>query len=454
MTVAYLANQFPSPVEPYVGEEIEELRSRGVRVIAGSVRKAKIADAPTDDRLPEIVLQPVRFTLVLQAVKLCIQRWVRISDIVRRVIWMGHEGPMRRVKALIHTLLGACYAILLQDREVDHIHVHHGYFGSWIGMIAARLMDAGFSMTLHGSDLLINAAYLDVKLENCTCCFTISEYNRRYILDHYPGIDDAKVRISRMGVEASEPTDRSAGNEILGSEWNLLAVGRLHAVKNHAFLLRACAQLQEMGVQFSCSIAGEGPERSRLESLIRKHNLENRVTLLGHIAREQMDSLYNRADVVVLTSRSEGIPLVLMEAMTRGKIVLAPAMTGIPELVSPGRTGFLYAPGSLEDFVARLLFIHSLMSALYPSQPHFLSAASQLDWIRHAARVQVRHKFNRKKNLQSFADSFLSLLFTSRTSPQTGLPHENSLLQQIQLPVQRNGSLPVRVDGVNALAGP
>ena len=74
--------------------------------------------------------------------------------------------------------------------------------------------------------------------------------------------------------------------------------------------------------------------------------LEKQVTLLGHVAREQMACYYDRADVVVLTSRSEGIPLVLMEAMARGKIVLAPAITGIPELVIAGKTGFLYEPGS------------------------------------------------------------------------------------------------------------
>ena len=78
--------------------------------------------------------------------------------------------------------------------------------------------------------------------------------------------------------------------------------------------------------------------------------------------RPQLDSLYRRADVVVLTSRSEGIPLVLMEAMARGRIVLAPAITGIPEIVIPGKTGFLYAPGALQDFVAKILFIQKLMA--------------------------------------------------------------------------------------------
>jgi colanic acid/amylovoran biosynthesis glycosyltransferase len=450
LTIAYLANQYPSQVEPYVGAEIEVLRSRGIRVVAGSVRKTR--EVSTPDCAPEVVLQPLRFMLLWRATRLCIRRWARISSIVHRVVWRGREGPARRLKALMHTLLGACYAILLRDRDVDHIHVHHGYFGSWIAMIAARLMDIDFSMTLHGSDLLLNAAYLDVKLERCSCCFTVSEYNRRYIMEHYPAVDETKLVVARMGVEISESAEQALRRESQGREWSVLSVGRLHAVKDHAFLVRACAQLHESGVEFTCSIAGDGPERPRLERLIRKYGLETRVSLLGHVPREQMDSLYNRADLVVLTSRSEGIPLVLMEAMARGKVVLAPAITGIPELVTGGKNGFLYSPGSLPDFVARLVFICSLMQAQPQPQSHFLSAASQIDWIRHAARVHVCHHFNRKKTLQSFTDSFLSRLLTVRMSPQLGPPHENSLLQQIQLPVQRNGDVPIRVNGVDAVA--
>jgi glycosyltransferase involved in cell wall biosynthesis len=189
----------------------------------------------------------------------------------------------------------------------------------------------------------------------------------------------------------------------------VLAVGRLHAVKDHAFLVRACAHLRACGSGFECLIAGEGSERSNLEALILKYGLRGRVRLLGHVPNAQTGSLYARADVVVLTSRSEGIPLVLMEAMASGKLVLAPEITGIPELVIAGKTGFLYKPGSLADFVARLLFIHSLVRAHQrPDQPpHILSAAKQLDWIRHGARVQVRHNFNRTRNLEWFGELFI-----------------------------------------------
>jgi glycosyltransferase involved in cell wall biosynthesis len=143
--------------------------------------------------------------------------------------------------------------------------------------------------------------------------------------------------------------------------------------------------------------------------------------------------------VAVLTSRSEGIPLALMEAMAHGKIVLAPAITGIPELVIAGKTGFLYQPGSLDEFVDRLEFIRSLtgrsLAALPPMRGHrdverraqSTSALRELEWIRHAARVQVQHNFNRSRNLESFGD-----LFLQRFAAQTeSIPHEDFVLQQI-----------------------
>ncbi len=174
LTVAYLANQFPSAVEPYVGEEIQELRRRGVRVIPGSVRRPDVTQSVSQNAALEaeiLCLQPVRVVTLLRALGLVVRRWERIAGLMARVLLRGKESPKRRLKALLHTWLGAYYAVLLQDREmdrgVDHVHVHHGYFGSWIGMVAARLLEVNFSMTLHGSDLLLNAAYLDVKLKHC-----------------------------------------------------------------------------------------------------------------------------------------------------------------------------------------------------------------------------------------------------------------------------------------------
>ena len=429
LTVAYLANQFPVAVEPYVGEEIRELRRRGVQVIAGSVRRLEAGPSgnASTDLQPEILcLQPVRVLILLRALGLVIRRWGKIADLVARVLLRGKESPKRRLKALLHTGLGAYYAVLLEGRGVKHVHVHHGYFGSWIGMVAARLLGVSFSVTLHGSDLLLKRAYLDTKLKNCRFCVTISEYNRRYILEHFPAIEASKIMVSRLGVDAPERAEVCRVARGTRRTFTLLAVGRLHAVKDHAFLVRGCARLRDCGVDFECLIAGEGPERQRLEFLIRKNRLQDQITLLGHVARPQMDALYGRADVVVLTSRSEGIPLVLMEAMMRGKIVLAPAITGIPEIIIPGKTGFLYSPGALQDFVAKILFLEKLMCR------EDRNAVSRLDWIRHAAQVQILHNFNRTKNLGHFGDRFLQRIAIEELVIQDwSPPHEDLVLQQV-----------------------
>ena len=436
LKVAYLANQFPSAVEPYVAAEIEELRRRGLEVIAGSaLQPAGNQSTVTLERSFEVViLQPLQLVLLIRALWLSLRHWRQLADLLRRVVLQGQESPIQRIKALMHTWLGAYYAVCLQGRGIEHIHVHHGYFGSWVAMVAARLLDVEFSMTLHGSDLLLHGAYLDTKLKNCRFCLTVSEYNQRYILNHHPEVEAEKVLVARLGVDLPEISyfpDFGPQTSALdsSSEFAILTVGRLHAVKDHAFLVRACAQLRAHGIRFECSIAGEGPERHKLESLIARYGLEAQVTLLGHVPREQIDSLYARADVVVLTSRSEGIPLVLMEAMARGKIVLAPAITGVPELVVAGKSGFLYQPGSLGDLVAQLLFIRSLMRThgSPDHHPYILSAAKQLDWVRYGAKVQVRHNYNLKKNLESFGD-----LFIQRTaSPPGSIHHENPVLQQI-----------------------
>lgn len=252
----------------------------------------------------------------------------------------------------------------------------------------------------------------------------MSEYNRNYLLERYPTVEAEKVIMAHLGVEVLETAAPVVAKpKMNGDSFTFLSVGRLHGVKDHAFLVRACAQLQMSGVPFECLIAGDGPEWRNLASLIGSYGLQERVTLLGHVAHKNMNSWYDRADLVVLTSRSEGIPLVLMEAMARRKIVLAPAITGIPELVIAGKTGFLYKAGSMDDFVARLLFIRSLMQA----QDDFPSAGRQLDQIRNAARLQVRENFNRRRRLQTFGDFFLQ-----RVAPQAeSLSHEDFVLQQI-----------------------
>ncbi len=428
-TIAYISNLFPSPVEPYVVDEIRELRRRGVTVVPGSARKViHLLDKKLQPLAAEtLYLQSLRTGVLLRAAWLWVTKISVLAGFFQYAVFGGKEPLRRRVFALLHTLLGVYYAALLRDHHVKHIHVHHGYFGSWIAMVAARLLGVSFSMTLHGSDLLIDAAFLDLKLKECGFCMTVSDFNRRHILKHYPGAVPEKILVRRLGVD--DAMNARVSHVERGSAFSILAIGRLHPIKNHAFLVQACWLLKCRGLRFVCRIAGGGPERQPLEGMIRDFGLQAEVRLLGQLSRDQLDEEYARADLVVLTSRSEGIPLVLMEAMVRCKPVLAPAITGIPELMVDGETGFLYPAGSLDDFIARVTFVMKTESALGP--------------LLKAAREHVLKHFNRETNLAAVCDLFTPYhkarpIHASDYPPEiVSATHEDPLLQQIQLPLQR-----------------
>lgn len=413
--VAYLTNCFPAATEPYVIDEIRELRRRGVRVVPGSARSPLVPySADLQDLVDGMIcLQRVRPFQFARATWLCLRNLRKISDILKRPLLEGQEPLRRRVAALLHTWLGSYYALLLSPLGVEHIHVHHGYFSAWIAMVAARLLGISYSVTLHGSDLLLHGFYLDTKLENCRFCVTISEFNRRYLLEHYPQIAPEKIIVQRTGVDSPDAPAVLDRKEDKGAPFVLLSVGRLHPVKDHAFLLRACRRLKDRGLPFACLLAGDGPARTSIERLLRDLDLQGEVRLLGHISHAQLTGYYAVCDLVVLTSRSEGIPLALMEAMAHGRPALAPAITGIPELVTDGRTGFLYRPGSIEDFVANVETASRSRSALGP--------------VGRAARRHVLAHFHREKNLAAFCDCFLEKIMND----QKGAAHEGALLQQI-----------------------
>jgi colanic acid/amylovoran biosynthesis glycosyltransferase len=389
--IAYLANSFPASSEPYVISEINALRARGLEVLPCSVRDPGSSQNIRNLSKQDILyFKPARAVALLRSLVLALRRSHTLADIIGEAMREKNESLSRRLRTLVHTALGIYFAALVEDRAVSHIHVHHGYFSSWVAMVAARLLGISYSITFHGSDVLINRAFLKPKLRHCSFCTTISEFNRTVLISAHPDAAD-RIFIRRMGVgvpPSEIPSDRS------NAKFSMFAAGRLHPVKGFDFLLQACRKLVDSGFDFGCRVAGEGNERRHLEELLDQLALRDHVALLGQQSGAHLESHYRAADLVVLTSKSEGIPLVLMEAMARGKIVLAPRITGIPELVIHGKTGFLYTPGDLADFVATIRMIERSLRSLQV--------------IRRAARAQVLAHFEREKNVAAFCDLLTS----------------------------------------------
>jgi glycosyltransferase involved in cell wall biosynthesis len=153
------------------------------------------------------------------------------------------------------------------------------------------------------------------------------------------GADPAWVRVIYDGVDATlfHPGRREEARARLARELDLrgpvvLYVGNLLPVKGLEILIDTFARLAGQGVAFTGIVIGQGPLRSRLADQVARRGLRDRVKLLGPRPHEQLPDWYRAADLFVLPSYSEGVPVVLLEAAACGTPYVASRVGGIPEI--------------------------------------------------------------------------------------------------------------------------
>lgn len=162
------------------------------------------------------------------------------------------------------------------------------------------------------------------------------------------GVPRSRITVIPNGVDASRfdpPAPAAEARRALGADASPLvgSVGCLAARKDYGTLLEALRLLGGRGLAFRAALVGDGPDRAALEARAAALGLADRVRFLGE--RADVDRLLPGMDVFVLSSREEGIPNALLEAMAAGRACVATAVGGTPEVLRDGQTGWLVPPG-------------------------------------------------------------------------------------------------------------
>jgi L-malate glycosyltransferase len=177
------------------------------------------------------------------------------------------------------------------------------------------------------------------------------------------GVPRERITVIPNGVDAARFADGPSVEEArceLGADGSPLvgSVGCLAARKDYGTLLAALARLAESGASFRAALVGDGVERAALAAQAEALGLAPRLRFLGE--RPHVERLLPGMDVFVLSSREEGIPNALLEAMAAGRPCVATAVGGTPEVLRDGETGWLVPPsdpaalaGALADALAR-----------------------------------------------------------------------------------------------------
>jgi glycosyltransferase involved in cell wall biosynthesis len=278
------------------------------------------------------------------------------TDAGARFIPLQH---VRRAIHPLHDLLGLVELIVVVRRERPAIIHAHSSKAGILGRLAARLARVPVVFTAHGwafksetgwrSRLYRTADRSLAPLTNKVVC--VSEAEARIGLAAGTCLAERTVVIRNPAPPVATPP----GNDPRPSRVPLIvSVGRLKRPKDFATLVLAVARLKRL--PFRLQIVGDGPDRDEIRAAVAAAGLEDRVELLGE--RHDVPELLAEADVFVLSSRSEGLPIALLEAMAHGLPVVASDVGGISEALVHGDSGLLVPPAdpaALADALGALL---------------------------------------------------------------------------------------------------
>ncbi len=354
--LAYLVSRYPAVSHTFILREIAQLRALGHSIHTASINAPDREPSAMDahERAEAEATYFVKAHGAAGALKALAVWALRAPGRLMRTLhagWKLGQGP----RGLAYAVEAAMVARWMGQRSLSHLHVHFGNAGASVGVLVKTLNGCHLSYTIHGPDEFddVPGQQLAVKMRAANAVVCISQFARSQLMRISQPGDWSKFQLCRLGVDPAQFNYRAPQAGI--GPLKLLCVGRLTPAKGQVLLVQACARLREAGVDFSMTIVGEGPDRGRIEAAVIEHQLQNHVTLTGALTQAGVRAQLAQADVFVLPSLAEGIPVVLMEAMSSGIPCLSSPVNGIPELIEHGHTGLLATPGDVDSLTTQLL---------------------------------------------------------------------------------------------------
>lgn len=300
-------------------------------------------------------------------------------------------GPKRRYafRALFHEMLGYNLAAIWHGMRMpdgwqpDVVHAHFAVPAGAAAFWLSRLTRIPYVLTAHLGDVPGGVPEKTDHIFRWVFPLTpsiwggaakvvaVSHFTRGIALESYPAV---QVEVIHNGVDRSAMPAREVDPN---RPPRIIFAGRFVEQKNPTHLVQALAGLKDL--PWNCVMLGDGPLQEEVKKQIAQAGLQDRFTLPGWVNPEDVLDWYRRGDILCLPSRSEGLPVVGVQALAMGLSLVLSSVGGNVELVRHGENGFLFEPGDVPALQAHLKALLASPEALEAAQARSLSIAEQFN---------------------------------------------------------------------------
>jgi colanic acid/amylovoran biosynthesis glycosyltransferase len=360
--IAYLVSQYPAVNHTFILAEVRGLRALGLEVETASILAPdRVAAAHASNMDHDEAEEAARTFYVRPAGGLNIasaqlRYFLQSPAKYLRGIMLAARLGKWNLKTAFGNLRHLTEAVVVgQWMERLNIHHLHTHFASTPALFVPALFPVRLSATIHGSGEFNDSMgfMIPEKVQAACLLIAISNYGCSQMMRVSRHEDWSKIRIARLGVDTGKLA-LVARTPRPGGEHEIISVGQLAPAKGTLILLKACKRLLDRGHLIRLRLVGDGPDRRLLESAAHDLGISGQVIFEGARSHERVLELYRHADIFALASFAEGIPVVLMEAMAMGIPCVSTRITGIPELIEEGVSGFMVPPASEEALAVAL----------------------------------------------------------------------------------------------------
>jgi colanic acid/amylovoran biosynthesis glycosyltransferase len=357
MKIAYLVNQYPKISQSFIRREIAGIEASGIEVARFSIR---LSPEEVVDEADKLELQKTQLILgagiagllwaLLQvAIAAPISFWQAF-----KLAWQMGWGSERGIIRHLAYLAEACVMRLwTAEQEITHIHAHFGTNPAAVAMLCQVLGGPAYSFTVHGPEEFdkVQAIDLPEKIKRAAFVVAVSSFGKSQLYRWCEHQQWSKIQLVRCGVDEMFLAQPYVP---LPTEPRFVCVARLSEQKGHLLLVEAVSRLATEGLKFKVVLVGDGDLRSEIESLIDRLDLEDYIEITGWATNSQVQQQILASQVMLLPSFAEGLPVVIMEALALSRPAIGTYIAGIPELVEPGRCGWLVPSGSVEALTSAM----------------------------------------------------------------------------------------------------